>query len=172
RRVLFRSIRDFWGRYYENKWQLFHATAGVMARPFGHEILLSSVSREAPERGRMSQILMKTERDLGITFTFNPRKEQSKWKWLSVDLGIYNGQGLSGPMEYDNHKEIIARISSKKVDIKGTPFRISGGLSGYWGGIVNQSPFKYDMVQANNSWRFRSDSATANIGSVAPRRYY
>ncbi len=166
------NIRDFWGRYYENKWQLFHATVGVMARPFGHEILLSSVSREAPERGRMSQILMGTERDLGITFTFNPRKKESKWKWLSVDLGIYNGQGLTGPMEYDSYKELVARISSKKQEIKGTSLKLSGGISGYWGGIVNQSPFKYSMQQANGGWRFRSDSTAANLGSIAPRRYY
>lgn len=166
------NIRDFWGRYYENKWQLFHMTMGVMARPFGHEILLSSVSREAPERGRMSQILMGTERDLGITFSFNPRKSDSRWKWLGVDLGIYNGQGLTGPMEYDSHKEIVGRISSKKQQIKGTQLKISGGVSGYFGGIVNQSPYKYRMVQQKGRWAFYSDSTAANRGSIAPRRYF
>ncbi len=27
-------IRDFWARFYENKWQLFAFTAGMFARPF------------------------------------------------------------------------------------------------------------------------------------------
>jgi hypothetical protein len=28
-------IRDFWGRYWENTWQLFYFTTGMFARPFG-----------------------------------------------------------------------------------------------------------------------------------------
>src|SRR5205823_13696455 len=58
-------IRDFWGRVFENKWGLFSFTGGMFARPFSYELNLSSAERESPERGRMSQILMKTERDLG-----------------------------------------------------------------------------------------------------------
>lgn len=61
------AIRDFWGRYYENKWKILAVTLGLSGRPFGNELQLSSSVREAPERGRMSQILMKTERDLGVT---------------------------------------------------------------------------------------------------------
>jgi hypothetical protein len=68
-------IRDFWGRYWENKWQLFSVTAGMFARPFGYEVNLSSSDRESPERGRMSQILMRTERDLGVMFSINPQKK-------------------------------------------------------------------------------------------------
>ncbi len=54
------NVRDFWGRYYEHNWQLFSFTAGLFGRPFGNELQLSSSNREAPERGRMSQILMKS----------------------------------------------------------------------------------------------------------------
>ena len=48
-------IRDFWGRIFEHKWQVFSFTIGMFARPFGYEVNLSSVDRESPERGRMSQ---------------------------------------------------------------------------------------------------------------------
>ena len=41
------SIRDFFARYYENKWQLFTFTAGMFARPFGYELNLSSSDRGA-----------------------------------------------------------------------------------------------------------------------------
>src|ERR1700730_12879547 len=66
-------IRDFWGRVFEHKWELFAFTTGMFARPFGYEVNLSSSDRESPERGRMSQILMKTERDLGAMASFEPR---------------------------------------------------------------------------------------------------
>lgn len=166
------NIRDFWGRYYENKWELFHFSAGMMARPFGHEILLSSSYREAPERGRMSQILMQTERDLGFMFSLNPRKAGSRMKWLAIDLGVYNGQGLAGPMEYDNHKDIVFRISSKRQLVKGINAKISGGLSGYFGAITSQNARLYTMQEAGGAWRLQSDSLAANIGKNAARRYF
>lgn len=166
------NIRDFWGRYYENKWELFHFTAGVMARPFGHEILLSSVSREAPERGRMSQILMQTERDLGFMVSLNPRKAESKYKWLTIDAGIYNGQGLTGTAEYDTHKDIVAKIGMKKREIKPIHAKISGGISGYVGGIISQDSRLFTTENQNGTWKVIRDSSAQNLGKVAPRRYF
>ena len=64
------TVRDVWGRIFENKYKLFSFTTGIFARPFGYEINLSSSDRESPERGRMSQILMKSERDLGAMVSF------------------------------------------------------------------------------------------------------
>ena len=52
------TVRDVWGRIFENKYKLFSFTTGLFARPFGYEVNLSSADRESPERGRMSQILM------------------------------------------------------------------------------------------------------------------
>jgi hypothetical protein len=167
------NIRDLWGRYYENKWELFHVSAGVMARPFGHELLLSSTFREAPERGRMSQILLQTERDLGVMFSFNPRKANASLKWLSIDLGIYNGQGLTGPAEYDSRKDFVFRIASKKQTLKKLGgLKISGGLSVLYGGITNQSMQYYTMKNVNNSWQMRTDSLQENIGKNGNRTYF
>jgi hypothetical protein len=67
------NIRDMFGRIYENKWNYFVATAGVFNRPFGYELNYSSSLRESPERGRMSQILMKSERDIGVMLSFEPQ---------------------------------------------------------------------------------------------------
>lgn len=165
------NIRDFWGRYYENKFELFNFTVGMFARPFGFEVLYSSYFRESPERGRMSQILMNTERDLGFMVSFNPRKKTAKLKWLNADIGIFNGQGLTGPQDYDGHKDIIARISAKKIDLKPLNAKISFGLSGYLGGIENPSEITYAAREQDGGWIMKYDSSTNNKGKILPRQY-
>ncbi|WP_113652361.1 porin [Pedobacter namyangjuensis] len=166
------NVRDFWGRYYEKNWQLFYFTAGLAGRPFGHELQLSSQSREAPERGRMSQILMRTERDLGITLTFSPRKKDAKLKNIKFDLGVYNGQGLSGPQEFDNSKDVVMRLSHKAYKFKAMPISIGGGVSTLLGGLNHQLPVKYEMQKVNNVWAMTKDSATSIFNQVSPRKYY
>src|SRR5882757_5198951 len=110
-------IRDFWGRYFENKWQLFSLSMGMFARPFGYEINLASSDRESPERGRMSQILMKTERDLGAMISFEPRRKDHPLYFLKIDAGFFNGQGLTAPGDFDNFKDLISRISVKPISL-------------------------------------------------------
>jgi hypothetical protein len=164
-------IRDFWGRYYENKWQLFHFSAGMMARPFSYELLLSSANRESPERGRMSQILMNTERDLGFMISMNPRKTNSKIKWLAIDAGIYNGQGLTGTAEMDSHKDLIGRISIKPRPLKPLGTYISGGISGFLGGMESRSYGIYKPENINGNWVMAYDSTAVNKGKIMPRKY-
>lgn len=166
------NVRDFWGRYYENKFQLFYFTAGLAGRPFGNELQFSSSSREAPERGRMSQTLMKTERDLGVMITFNPRKKNAKLKKIQFDLGIYNGQGLSGPQEFDNSKDFVFRLSHKNYAFKKLPLNISGGVSALIGGLNHQLPTKYEMQKVNNLWVMAENTSPQNINKIAPRKYY
>ena len=165
------AIRDFWGRFYENKLELFSLTAGMFARPMGFEVNLSSSDREAPERGRMSQILMKTERDLGMMLTLEPRKKDHLLKLLKVDLGVFNGQGLAGPKEYDDHKDVIGRISMKPKKLKKLGWTVSAGVSGYLGGIVSQSTDIYKTLGEGPDARMVRDSLPANVGYVAPRKY-
>lgn len=47
------TVRDVWGRIFENRLQLFSFTTGIFARPFGFEVNYSSSDRESPERGRI-----------------------------------------------------------------------------------------------------------------------
>jgi len=166
------NIRDFWGRYYENKWKLLYVTLGLSGRPFGNELQLSSAGREAPERGRMSQILMKTERDLGVTFTFNPRWKDASLKNVVLDLGIYNGQGLAGPGEFDNSKDVIARLSHKPYNIKTIGLSVAGGISTLQGGLNHRLPVSYKMAETNGVFTMVKDSSSSTINKVAPRRYY
>lgn len=166
------NVRDFWGRYYENKWKLIHVTLGLSGRPFGNELQLSSAGREAPERGRMSQILMKTERDLGVTFTFNPRWKNARLKNVVLDLGVYNGQGLAGPAEFDNSKDVIARLSHKNYTFKNLGLSVAGGISTLQGGLNHRLPVSYKMERSNNLWQMVKDSSANTLNTVAPRRYY
>lgn len=165
------NIRDFWGRFFENKYQMFAVTAGMFARPMGFEVNLSSSDRESPERGRMSQILMKTERDLGVMVTFDPRKKTFPIKWLKADLGVFNGQGLAGTGDYDNHKDVIGRLSMKPYKINKRGWKLSASTSYYLGGIVNQSNKIAKMTGSGSDALFIIDSSAENFNKVAQRRY-
>jgi hypothetical protein len=166
------NIRDFWGRFFENKFELFSVTAGMFARPMGFEVNLSSSDREAPERGRMSQILMKTERDLGVMLTFDPRRKSFPVKWLKADLGIFNGQGLAGTADYDNHKDVIGRIGLKPYKINKQGWKISASTSYYLGGITSQSTNIATVSGTGASAVFVMDSAAGNFNKITPRRYW
>jgi hypothetical protein len=164
-------IRDFWGRFLENKWQMFMVTTGMFARPFGYEINVSSSDRESPERGRMSQILMKTERDLGVMGSFEPRKPNHPLRYFKLDIGAFNGQGLAGPNEYDSYKDVIGRLSLKPYPLSKT-IRLSAGLSLLQGGLVQNTKYLYRTTGTGNNKFFYVDSSAGNYGGKAPRKYY
>lgn len=166
------AIRDFWGRFYENKFKLFALTTGMFARPFGYEVNLSSANRETPERGRMSQILMKTERDIGAMLTLNKRRKDGKTSDFKLDIGVFNGQGMSGPNDYDSHKDIIAKVSMKPKRINNFSRALfSAAISGYAGGITSQSQVIYKVEKKNENYTMVRDSSQQNLGKATPRNY-
>lgn len=165
------NVRDVWGRIFENKFQLFAFTTGLFARPFSYELNLSSGDRESPERGRMSQILMKTERDMGAMITFDSRNKRSKLKFLKIDLGIFNGPGLSSLTDYDSHKDIIGRITIKP-QLLGKKITFSAATSLLYGGLSQNTKYIYTTQTFNGLKNFIVDSATTNTGNIAPRKYY
>ena len=165
------NVRDMFLRLYETKGHNFSLTTGLFARPFGYEINLSSGFRESPERGRMSQILMPTERDLGAMISYEPLRKNAKNHWIKIDAGIFNGQGLSGTTDFDSHKDIISRLIIKPVKL--SQFELSGGLSLLQGGWRQQSKFVYTSSTTQNGDKiFAVDSSLDNIGRIMPRKYY
>jgi hypothetical protein len=165
------SVRDVWGRIFENKYKLFSFTTGMFARPFGHEINLSSSDRESPERGRMSQTLMKSERDLGAMVSFDARKKVKGLNHLKLDLGMFNGQGINASGEFDNTKDVIGRVSLKPVKIS-KQVTLSGGTSILYGGLENNTKYIYTTGEVAGVKREVIDSALTNIGEIAARKYY
>ena len=165
------TIRDVWGRVFENKFQLFSLATGMFARPFGYEVNLSSSDRETPERGRMSQILMRSERDLGAMVSFDSRKKNYTFRYLKVDLGLFKGQGINATGEFDNHKDLIARVSLKPFPIS-KKITLSGSLSHLNGGLLQNTKYRYQVVNDGGLKRMKVDSSMNNIGQISPRRYY
>jgi hypothetical protein len=161
-------IRDFWGRIYESKLNMFSLTTGMFARPFGFEVNYGSADRESLERGRMSQILMKIERDMGVMATFETRTKKSFVKYLKWDIGVFNGQGLNATADFDNHKDLITRFSMKPYKIS-PKIIVSGSISGLFGGMEQFTNNIYKM-SGNNA--FTLDSSASNVGKIAPRTYY
>jgi len=160
-------IRDFWGRIFENKYQVFALSIGMFARPISYELNLSSSDRESPERGRMSQILMKTERDLGAMVSFEPRKKDHPLRFLKVDLGLFNGQGLAATADFDSHKDLIARVALKPYPVT-KKITLSAGGSVLNGGFLQNTKYIY----STNGKTFTVDSSLTNNGAIAPRKYY
>jgi hypothetical protein len=164
-------VRDMFLKLFGTKKNIFSMTAGLFGRPFGYEVNLSSTFRETPERGRMSQILMPSERDIGLMATYEPQEKKHKMSHIKVDIGFFNGQGLSGTTDFDDHKDLISRLFIKpytfnKVDI-------SGGISYLRGGWKNGTKYVYESgVAANGDKIFVVDSSVSNLGTSSPRHYY
>ena len=164
------NIRDLYGRIYENNLKLFSFSMGMFARPFGYEVNLSSADRESPERGRMSQTLMKTERDLGAMLSFEPRERINVLRYFKWDAGVFNGQGLTAPGEYDSYKDFINRISWKRYPLS-EHLLLSAGLSYFKGGLIQNNQYIYTFQNNNGEKNFVLDSSSKNIGRKLPRKY-
>ncbi|HET9055901.1 MAG TPA: porin [Chitinophagaceae bacterium] len=164
-------IRDFWGRIYENKLQSFSGTIGMFARPFGYELNLSSSDRESPERGRMSQILLRTERDLGAMISFEPAKSGHPLRNFRWDLGVFNGQGLTSPVDYDSYKDIISRIALKPVHLSKKTL-LSAAIGTLQGGWIEKDSTRFTINTINGNKTFAGIKSGANVDSKAPRKYY
>ena len=119
----------------------------------------------------MSQILMPSERDLGAMIGYEPRKRTSKLKGLKLDIGVFNGQGKSGPAEFDNYKDLISRLTIKPIRLSRF-WSLSGGLSFLNGGWRQDSKYRYETKTVGGNTLFVVDSSLSNIGGKATRRYY
>ncbi len=164
-------VRDMFLKLFETKKNLFSLTTGLFARPFGYEVNLSSAFRETPERGRMSQILMPSERDIGLMVSFEPQEKQHRLSHIKFDLGFFNGQGLSGTTDFDDHKDLITRLFIKPYIFN--KVELTGGLSYLRGGWKNGTKYVYRSGIASNGDKvFVVDSSDDNLGRSSPRHYY
>lgn len=161
------NVRDMYARVYSPGPHNFSLVMGLFARPFGYEVNLSSAFRETPERGRMSQILMPTERDLGAMVSYESQGKKKKRFPLKFDLGLFNGQGLAagGTTDFDQYKDLISRLTLKPV--KAGHFDVSGGLSFLSGGWRQATKYKWEVTNSGGKSQFALDSNMTNIGEKA-----
>ena len=142
--------------------------AGIFDRPFGFEISYSSSRRESPERSRIFQRLFPGERDLGVSLTLQPAKS-SPLNILKFEGGLFSGNGTQTTAafrQFDSHLDFIGRLSFNQP--LGHDMVLSGGVSGYFGGVRQSDPVVY--VMKDNRFVVDSDSKD-NIGKFAKRRY-
>jgi phosphate-selective porin len=165
------AIKDFWGRILENKYQAFSFTTGLFARPFGYELNFSSAVRESPERGRMSQTILKSERDLGAMISFCKRQHTEGFNKIKFDLGLFNGQGVNATAEFDSKKDLVGRISVKPISLSKN-ITLTAGASILKGGMLQNTKYVYRISEENGNVIFVVDSASSNWGKIAPREYY
>lgn len=165
------NIRDFFGRIYENKWNVFVGTVGVFNRPFGYELQNSSSRRESPERGRMSQILMKNERDLGAMVSFQPQALDHPLHFLNIDLGVFNGQGLAAAADYDSYKDVVTRVSVKDISALNNHLLLAGGVSMLSGGIGSASKDAYSTKIVEGHKVMALSVSASNLTRMHPRKY-
>jgi len=165
------TVRDVWGRIFENQLKLFSFTTGMFARPMGFEVNYSSSDRESPERGRMSQILMKSERDLGAELSFDPRRDIKYLNKLKIDVGVFNGQGINASGDFDNYKDFIARVYSKPIKLS-KQISLSVGTSTLQGGLLQNTKYVYSTGTVNGIKTTVVDSTESNLYGKSPRIYY
>lgn len=165
------NVRDMFIRLYEPKKHNFSLTTGLFARPFGYELNLSSAFRETPERGRTSQILMPTERDIGAMISWESLSSQRKNPLFKFDVGIFNGPGLSAVADFDSYKDIISRLTIKPLPLS-KKIIFSGGLSFLHGGWLQATKYRYELSRSGGTKTFLVDSSAYNLGKKAPKRYY
>jgi hypothetical protein len=166
------TINEFWGRIYENKWNLFSLATGMLVRPFGFEISQPTRTMESPERGRMSQTLMHGEVDLGGMLIVEAKKRNDFLHYFKLSAGVFNGEGLTAPGEYDSYKDIITRACINSYPLKENKLFLTTGISLLNGGIAQGTKYIYRLQSLNDNKQFIVDSSLSNIGQKDPRQYY
>ena len=164
------SLKDIYGRLTEPWTGWFGVQGGYFMRPFGNEVNYPSAMRETPERGRMSQILMPGERDLGAAFIIESPKT-FKPVYLRLDAGVFNGTGSFS--EIDSRKDFIGRLQARKTFGKATTFTLSGGVSYYNGSVLYSTPTSFNLQKDGNGiLRYAKSSDSINVNKKYSKREY
>jgi hypothetical protein len=175
------NIKDAYAKFTDQWTGWFSVTAGMQNRPFGYEIVYSSGMRETPERGRMSQIIFRNERDLGAMLTIQGPKTSS-WNWLKIDAGLFNGtgapslatvSGINGVQEvsdFDKKKDFIGHIGIIRTSVS-EKVKYSGGVSYYDGGYRLDNDTIYSVASdAEGVTGYIITSSSGNKGKFYAKR--
>lgn len=172
----FINIADIYAKYTEPYTKWLSLQMGVMNRPFGYDIQLSSQYRESPERARYTQILTPNERDMGAEIIVEAPKN-SKYHGLSFTSGFFNGTGLTIPAvnisDIDSKKDLISRLAYYSSYNQGKN-KYGLGVSNYYGYERAATANVFDQVVLNdvNEKEFtKSDNIIDKTGKYSKRIY-
>src|SRR5947208_3702185 len=110
----------------------------------------------------MSQILMKTERDMGAMVSFEPRGRTNFLRFIKLDAGMFNGPGLNAPADFDSYKDFISRALIKPYAVRRNMW-LSGGVSYFNGGFLQSNKYQYSVKEKGGVPTFDIDSSESNI---------
>lgn len=174
----FINIADIYVKYTEPYTKWFSLQAGVMNRPFGYDIQMSSVVRESPERARYTQIITPNERDMGAEVIVEAPKH-SKFHGFILTGGFFNGTGLTIPAvnisDIDAKKDFIGRMAYYK-STKNEKIKYGIGVSHYNGyeRMANNVVYSNYSYTPLNDVQFAALDTTNTTykGKYAKRLYY
>jgi hypothetical protein len=160
------SLRDAFIQVKDPKWKIFTLTAGQFTKPFGYILSYSSANRELPERPRLHQTLMPSERDLGAMLDI----KLPALPFLNYEIGFFNGSGMNAK-DYDSKKDLSTALYFNFKELK-KDWNLSFGISYYNGFVRSGTNTVYHNGLINGQKGFLAETAAANIGIYASRRYY
>ncbi|MDO4695720.1 hypothetical protein [Porphyromonas sp.] len=137
--------------------------AGVINRPFGHEIEYSSSQRESPERSLLFETLFPDVRDVGGGLTLQA-SENSPISFLKFEAALVAGNGIK--KETDSRLDFIGSLLAEKKlnnNVKG-----AFGISYYNGGVYQGT----DKVFKIKDKSFVAEADAKNMGKYAKREYF
>jgi hypothetical protein len=169
------TIKDVYAKFTDPWSGWLSLTAGMQNRPFGYEIIYSSGLRESPERGRMSQIIFRNERDLGAMVSIQGPKF-SAWNWIKLDFGWFNGTGAPSAgqaiQDFDKKKDFISHLAITRAN-KSESVKWSVGASYYDGAYrVDNDTIYSAMNDSAGTAGFKIESSTGNKGKYYAARKY
>ena len=174
----FVNIADIYVKYTTPFAKWLSLQVGVMNRPFGYDIQMSSAVRESPERARYTQIITPNERDMGAEIILEAPKN-SKLFGLNFTGGFFNGTGLTIPAvnisDIDSKKDFIGRLSYYK-STKNEKIKYGVGVSHYNGyeRMANNYVYSNFTTGTNGDVQFSLLDTTNQSfkGKYAKRLYY
>jgi hypothetical protein len=161
------NIRDAYFVMKDPWLKAFSLTGGVFYRPFGYELSYSAALRETPELGRVTQVLMPGERDLGASLSFQ-MPQSSKWHPISLEAGLFAGNGPTA--ETDDKLDFIGRLGYAD-SFKKNKLSFGLGVSYYHGSIYQAKKDVYQMADLGGIQAFNQLQADTVIGSYFKREY-
>jgi hypothetical protein len=163
------AIKDAYLIVTEPWTKTFGLQMGIFDRPFGYEISYSSSVREAPERSRLFQTLFPGERELGAKLIIAP--PSGPLSMFRADIGVFNGSGPAAN-EYDSYKDLIGHLAYQ-IPIGSDGMELDLGVSGYVGGVRNNTKYLYTMGALGNGEKgFAVDSTASNLSNSVSRQYF
>ena len=159
------SLRDGFIQLKDPLFNTFTLTAGQFTKPFGYILAYSSAIREFPERPRVYQTLLPSERDLGVMLSIHP----AQYKFIDYQIGLFNGSGTNA-RDYDNKKDLSTSLNFNFKNVAEV-FDIGFGGSYYSGSVRQNTTTVFNEGYLAGKPGLIAQTSPENEGAYAIRRY-